>query len=225
MQAYFKQIRQYEVLSPEAEREILVRIKSGDKKATDTLIRHNLKLVIHIANKYKDLGVEIEDLVAEGNIGLCEAVKFYKESKNVKFSSYAAWWIRAYIFSSISNNRNVRLPMNIINQMKKTTGNYEMEKKVKIHDSATEEDETPGVKLPTRPEIEKDHDNEHFSYLVSKACQGLSDRDKDIVLYHYGVGKEYSISKEDLAEKFGITRVRVNQILKSTLSRMKLNLG
>jgi RNA polymerase primary sigma factor len=224
MQIYFKQIRHYEVLSPEAEKDLLMRIKKGEKAATEILIKHNLKLVIHIANKYKDLGVEIEDLVAEGNIGLCEAVKFYKESKNVKFSSYAAWWIRAYIFGSISNNRNVRLPMNIINQMKKTTGNYEMEKKVRIHDSATEEDEAPGVKLPTRPEIEKNHDNEHFAYLVSKACQGLSDRDKDIVLYHYGVGKEYSISKEDLAEKFGITRVRVNQIIKSTLSRMKLNL-
>lgn len=224
MQVYFKQIRQYEVLSPDAEKDLLARIKKGDKVAEDTLIKHNLKLVIHIANKYKDLGVEIEDLVSEGNIGLCEAAKFYKESKGVKFSSYAAWWIRAYIFGCISNNRNVRLPMSIINQMKKVSGSYEMEKTVRIQEVITDDDEAPGIKLPTRPEIESEHDKEHFAHLVSKACRGLDERDRDIVLYHFGVGKEYSISKDDLAEKFGITRVRVNQILKSTLSRMRLNL-
>jgi RNA polymerase primary sigma factor len=225
MQSYFKQIRSFEVLSPEAERDLITRIKQGDKSATDALIKHNLKLVIHIANKYKDLGVEIEDLVAEGNIGLCEAAKFYKDSKGVKFSSYAAWWIRAYIFGSISNNRNVRLPMNIINQMKKTNGSYEMEKKVKIQEAITDDEETPGVMLPSRPEIEKEIDTEHFAWMVSKACQGLPERDKDIVLYHYGIGKEYSISKDDLAEKFGITRVRVNQILKSAMGKMRLNLA
>lgn len=225
MQAYFKQIRNYEVLSPEREKELISKIKQGDKIATDTLIRHNLKLVVTISNKYKGLGVEIEDLVAEGNIGLCEAAKFYKDSKGVKFSSYAAWWIRAYIFSSISNNRNVRLPMNIINQMKKVSGNYEMEKTVRIHETVSEEDDMPGVKLPTRPEIEKEIDQEHFAYLVSKACKGLNDRDKEIILYHYGVGKEYQISKDDLADKFGITRIRVNQIIKSTLSKMKFNLA
>lgn len=224
MQSYFKQIRQYEVLSSDAEKEILGRVKKGDKAAIDTLIKHNLRLVIHIANKYKDLGVEIGDLVSEGNIGLCEAAKFYKESKGVKFSSYAAWWIRAYIFGCISNNRNVRLPMSIINQMKKVTGSYEMEKTVKIQEAISDEDEAPGVKLPTRPQIESEHDQEHYVYLVSKACRGLDERDRDIVLYHFGVGKEYSISKDDLAEKFGITRVRVNQILKSTLNRMRLNL-
>ncbi len=224
MQSYFKQIRHYEVLTPDQERDLIVRIKQGDKTASDALVRHNLKLVIHIANKFKGLGVEVEDLVAEGNIGLCEAVRFYKEAKGTKFSSYAAWWIRAYIYSCISNNRNVRLPMNIINQMKKVSGSYEMEKTVKIQESISDDDETPGIKLPSKPEIESEHDQEHFAYLISKACSGLPERDKDIVLYHFGVGKEYSISKDDLAEKFGITRVRVNQILKSTLSRMRLNL-
>lgn len=224
MQAYFKQIRNYEVLSQEREKELIVKIKQGDKNSIDTLIRHNLKLVITIANKYKGLGVEIEDLVSEGNIGLCEAAKFYKEAKGVKFSSYAAWWIRAYIFGCISNNRNVRLPKNIINQMKKVTGSYEMEKTVRISDIVSDEDDMPGIKLPTRPEIETVIDQEHYVYLVTKACKGLSDRDKEIILYHYGVGKEYQISKDDLADKFGITRIRVNQIIKSTLSRMRLNL-
>ena len=70
MQAYFKQIRNYEVLTPEREKELISKIKQGDKIATDTLIRHNLKLVVTISNKYKGLGVEIEDLVSEGNIGL-----------------------------------------------------------------------------------------------------------------------------------------------------------
>jgi RNA polymerase sigma factor (sigma-70 family) len=115
--------------------------------------------------------------------------------------------------------------MNIINQMKKVSGNYEMEKTVRIHETVSEEDDMPGVKLPTRPEIEKEIDQEHFAHLVCKACKGLNDRDKEIVLYHYGVGKEYQISKDDLAEKFGITRIRVNQIIKSTLSKMKLNLA
>jgi len=225
MQTYFKQIRNYEVLSPEKEKELIVRIKQGDSTATDTLIRHNLKLVITIANKYKGLGVEIEDLVSEGNIGLCEAAKFYKAAKGVKFSSYSAWWIRAYIFGCISNNRNVRLPMNIINQMKKTSGNYEMEKTVRIQDAISEDDDMPGIKLPSRPEIEKEHDQEHFTFLVNRACKGLNERDKEIILFHYGVGKDYQISKDDLAEKFGITRIRVNQIIKSTLGRMRLNLA
>jgi len=109
--AYYQGIRNYPVLSREEEKVLALRyLEKGDVDAAYGLVTSNLKLVVKIAMEYRRLWREIVDLIQEGNMGLMQAVKKYDPYRGVRFSSYAAWWIRAYIIRYIMNNtRMVKL--------------------------------------------------------------------------------------------------------------------
>jgi RNA polymerase sigma-32 factor len=111
MAFYAQDLRRYPVLSREDEHEIAVRFaKTGDPNLAARLITANLRLVRKIAAAYRGEGRNLPDLVQEGNVGLIHAVQKYDPHRGVKLSSYAAWWIRAYILKFIlSNSRLVRI--------------------------------------------------------------------------------------------------------------------
>ncbi len=103
--AYYQTIRHYPVLTRDEEKEIAIRyLETEEIEAAYTLVTSNLKLVIKIALEYRRLWREIVDLIQEGNVGLMQAVKKYDPYRGVRFSSYAAWWVRAYIIRYIMNN-------------------------------------------------------------------------------------------------------------------------
>ena len=102
---YFREIAKHKVLTQEEQNALAVRyIESGDVKAASKLVTSNLRLVVKIAYEYRRAYRNMMDLVQEGNIGLMQAVKRYDPYRGVKLSSYAAWWIRAYILRFILNN-------------------------------------------------------------------------------------------------------------------------
>ncbi len=103
--AYMRDVQRYKLLSPDEERELAVRyVEQGDLDAARQLVTSNLRLVVKIAYDYRQAYKNLLDLVQEGNIGLMQAVKKYDPYKGVKLSSYAAWWIRAYMLRYILNN-------------------------------------------------------------------------------------------------------------------------
>ncbi|MDR0670018.1 MAG: RNA polymerase sigma factor RpoD/SigA [Treponema sp.] len=111
LQTYFNQIKAIPLLSFEEALELSKRIQQGDKDARRRLIEANLRLVIKIARAYAASGVPLMDLIQEGNLGLIRAAEKYDHSKNVRFSTYASWWIRQSISRFISNKQRViRLP-------------------------------------------------------------------------------------------------------------------
>jgi len=102
---YFREIGKHKLLTPEEENSLAVRfVQTGDVKAASRLVTSNLRLVVKIAYEYRRAYRNMMDLVQEGNIGLMQAVKRYDPYRGVKLSSYAAWWIRAYILRFILNN-------------------------------------------------------------------------------------------------------------------------
>ncbi|MFM2419622.1 MAG: hypothetical protein RL385_4345 [Pseudomonadota bacterium] len=105
LQAYMRDVHRYQVLDAESQRELAVRYREqGDVDAARKLVTSNLRLVVKIAYDYRRAYRNVMDLIQEGNIGLMQAVKKYDPYKGVKLSSYAAWWIRAYILRFILNN-------------------------------------------------------------------------------------------------------------------------
>ena len=103
--AYMRDVQRYPLLTPEEEHSLAVTYaQTGDVKAAARLVTSNLRLVVKIAYDYRRAYRNLLDLVQEGNIGLMQAVKKYDPYKGVKLSSYAAWWIRAYILRFILNN-------------------------------------------------------------------------------------------------------------------------
>jgi RNA polymerase sigma-32 factor len=105
MAAYLREVQRHPLLTPEETSELAKRfVESGDPHAAARLVTANLRLVVKIAYEYRRAYKNIMDLVQEGNIGLMQAVKRYDPYRGVKLSSYAAWWIRAYILRFILNN-------------------------------------------------------------------------------------------------------------------------
>ncbi len=95
---YMREIQKFPLLSAEEEYEYGMRFKkSGDKEAAKMLVQSHLRLVVKMATKFKNYGLPITDLVSEGNVGLIQAVKKFDPEKGFRFSTYAMWWIRAYI--------------------------------------------------------------------------------------------------------------------------------
>ena len=111
LQAYFEQIRNIPLLSFEEELELSRCIQNGNEAARRRLIEANLRLVVKIARSFLTPDVSLMDLIQEGNMGLMRAVDKYDHQKNVRFSTYAAWWIRQVISRFMSDKRRtIRLP-------------------------------------------------------------------------------------------------------------------
>jgi RNA polymerase sigma-32 factor len=111
LRAYMAEVSRHPVLSREEEHALAVRYaETGDVDAAYKLVASNLRLVVKIAHEYRRTAFQLLDLVQEGNLGLMQAVKKYDPWKGVKLSSYAAWWIRAYIIRFVMENwRMVKL--------------------------------------------------------------------------------------------------------------------
>ena len=108
---YYNEINKIELLTAEEEKELFLRIHDGDEAAREKMIVSNLRLVPKIAMKYKGFGIDVEDLVQNGNLGLMTAVDKFDVTMGNKFSTYATYWIRAYIMQFISENiSQIRLP-------------------------------------------------------------------------------------------------------------------
>jgi len=112
IKAYLKDVRPIPLLTVEEEVELANRVRAGDKKARDKMIRSNLRLVISIAKRYVNLGVPFGDLIEEGNIGLMRSVEKFDPDKGFRFSTYAAWWIKQGISRSIiDQGKMIRVPV------------------------------------------------------------------------------------------------------------------
>ena len=117
---YFKDVSKLSVITPEKEIELTKRIKLGDKVAANELVTANLRFVISVAKQYQNKGLDLVDLIQEGNIGMLEAAYKFDETRGYRFISYAVWWIRQSIMRAISEQcRTVRVPMSQIVNMSK----------------------------------------------------------------------------------------------------------
>jgi RNA polymerase primary sigma factor len=115
---YLKDIYHKPLITPQREVELAILIKEGSKRAENELVEANLRFVVSIAKQYQNRGLEISDLVNEGNIGLVKAAQKFDHTKGIKFISYAVWWIRQSILQSLADNsRMIRLPLNQIGSL------------------------------------------------------------------------------------------------------------
>lgn len=247
-QNYIKDIRKIKVITHERQDEIFKKLKEDNltkkekKSLLDELVVGNLRFVITIAKPYQNNGMELIDLISEGNIGLMRAAERFDPNSGFKFISYAVWWVKQSIMASLNeNSRMIRIPSNIIqeNQKKKKNGQINSGEQFYIN-----YDDSKGIVLPhcvnLFEEINEEGDQlidtianldaenpentlntiEEIKKRVSMMLSILDDREKVIIEKSYGLnGVEMNL--EDLGEEFGCTKERIRQLRDKALKKLR----
>lgn len=132
LEYYLKELSHSHPISAEEEFELAVKMKRGDLKARNRLIKANLRFVVNVALKYRNQGVALADLISAGNIGLITATERFDETRGFKFISYAVWWIRQSILQTLAEQgRMIRLPINrldLLRRIKNFSDEYQSNK-------------------------------------------------------------------------------------------------
>lgn len=120
METYLREINQTPLLTANEEKELAYRIQAGDLEARDHMVRANLRLVVNISRSYTNRGMQIQDLIEEGNLGLMRAVEGFDPTMNTRFSTYASYWIKQSIKRSIVNSaKTIRIPAYMVELLSK----------------------------------------------------------------------------------------------------------
>jgi RNA polymerase primary sigma factor len=118
MKIYLREIAKTPLLTVQEENDLAERIRNGDEKAREQMIKANLRLVVKIAHDYSGYGLSLSDLISEGNIGLMNAVERFDPEKGGKLSTYGAWWIKQSIKRALANqSKTIRLPIHMVDKI------------------------------------------------------------------------------------------------------------
>lgn len=122
LEKYLQEISKIKLLTAEEEVQLASRVREGDGKALEDLVKANLRFVVSVSKQYQNQGLPLSDLVNEGNLGLIKAAQKFDETRGFKFISYAVWWIRQSILQAlVEQSRIVRLPLNKVGSYNKIT--------------------------------------------------------------------------------------------------------
>src|SRR5216684_1597107 len=120
LETYLSEINETPLLTAEQEKQLALRIEEGDSEARDHMVRANLRLVVNIARSYTGKGLGLQDLIAEGNLGLMRAVDGFDPSMNTRFSTYASYWIKQSIKRALVNTaKTIRIPAYMVELLAK----------------------------------------------------------------------------------------------------------
>lgn len=207
---YYKELRQFNVLTKEEERELLVKAKNNNTKAKQKLIQSNLRFVFEIAKRYTGHGVAIEDLISEGNFGLFKAIEKFDLAKDIRFSTYAIHWIKFYIKDIIKNHyatRVIEVSDEILNSNIKTNNHNEDDDVVLVRDSISSED----IQETTNDL------NDRLMALTNL----LEPRERTIVRSYYGLIGDRPKTLEEIGEELDLSKERIRQLRDKSLAFLK----
>lgn len=214
IQTYFNDINKYKPLLKIEEKKIGKKIKAGDRASIEKLITSNLKFVVSIAKKYKNYGVPFSDLIAEGNIGLIRAAYKFDYKRDIKFISYAVWWIRQAIQEYVKKNT-------LMNSREISDININSECGFVDENG---DDISDNRMIPnTLSDDEYSEMDEHKKYSVGKLLSCLTNREADIVSNYFGLDNVKDLTLEEIGEKYDLTKERVRQIKEKALRKLRVN--
>ncbi|HEX8462404.1 MAG TPA: RNA polymerase sigma factor RpoD/SigA [Segetibacter sp.] len=258
LEKYLQEIGKVELIAPEEEVALALKIKKGDQKALDRLTKANLRFVVSVAKQYQNQGLTLADLINEGNLGLIKAAQRFDETRGFKFISYAVWWIRQSILQALAEqSRIVRLPLNKVGLTNRIGKAYQLlEQEFEREPTAEEladfleissEEVATSLMMSTRhisvdSPLGEGEDNtlidvlendnaektdgklvheESLKMEIDRSLKALTERQKNVVCFFYGIGVDHPLSLEDIGERYSLTRERVRQIKDKAITKLR----
>lgn len=248
---YLKTIRKFVPLTKEEEKVLFKKAKAGDREAYNEIIESNLRFVVSVAKKYQNLGILLEDLISEGNMGLVKAYEKFDVDRNYKFITYAVWWIKQSILNAIHEHSNqVRLPLNKINNITKSAklrDNFEQgeARSLSIEELAEYIDDPDilnDLKYQSqiidldKPQVDGEKDLNNIitdkSYCIDTDLEFVQDelveilkdftpREREILYMYYGINQVRPYTLKEIGYDMGLTRERIRQIKEKVIDKLK----
>lgn len=239
---YLKDIRKLKVMTPERERELAEKMLSGNmteeeiKDIQKELLEGNLRFVITVSKQYQNQGLDLPDLIAEGNLGLMKAIENFDWSKRLRFISYAVWWVRQSILQSLNENaRTIRLPVNVVQELHRAKKDLEkagvdlpqkfasLPYTVNLDNPLNEEGDTlldvlnnPNADLADAGLSSEDTLKQKLISMLDV----LDGREKLIIQDYFGLAGS-TRTLEDIGNDFDLTKERVRQIKEKALRKLR----
>jgi RNA polymerase primary sigma factor len=258
LEKYLQEIGKVELITPEEEVQLAIKIKQGDENALERLTKANLRFVVSVAKQYQNQGLTLADLINEGNVGLIKAARRFDETRGFKFISYAVWWIRQSILQALAEqSRIVRLPLNkvgLTNRISKAYSQLEQEyereptadeiayllgistdevaaslsgssRHLSMDQPFSEGEDGSLMDVMENPNAESTdmhlifHDS--LAQEINRSLSTLTERQKEVVRYFFGIGVDHALSLEDIGERYNLTRERVRQIKDKAITKLR----
>ncbi len=258
LEKYLQEIGKVDLITAEEEVNLAIRIKNGDQRALDRLVKSNLRFVVSVAKQYQNQGLTLPDLINEGNLGLIKAALRFDETRGFKFISYAVWWIRQSILQALAEqSRIVRLPLNKVglsNRIRKAYQQLEQEfereptpeelanlldmdleeitatinvgvRHISMDTPLSDGEASTSIDVMINPNAENtDIKLEYYESLrteIERSMLSLTDRQKAVICYFFGIGIDNALSLEDIGARFNLTRERVRQIKDKAINKLR----
>jgi RNA polymerase primary sigma factor len=205
---YVKEIKRRSI-TPTESTDLTQRMSAGDAAARNRLIEGNLRFVIQVARNYQGMGLELEDLIGFGNIGLFEAADRFDAGKGVKFITFAVWYIRAEIQKALNDlSRVVRIPSH------KTATESQTIKSIHTPVGDDENKETYADRYLASDAVKSSRDYSDMQFDMNRALGQLKPKQEEAIRRNYGLGFEYAQSMEQIAEEMNVTGERARQLVR-----------
>ena len=194
-------------LSKDEEEYFITMATDGDLFARDKLIEHNLRLVVFLAKKYENTGVDLEDLVSIGTIGLIKGIKTFSKDKNIKLATYASRCIDNEILMFLRKNKKIKSEVSFDESLSFDADGNEL----KLEDILGTDADV----------VTKNIEEETDKKIVLNEINKLSDRDREIIVLRYGLLGHEEMTQKDVADMLGISQSYISRIEKKVIKRLK----
>ena len=193
--------------NPEEEKKVIEELNSGDESARTKLIEHNLRLVVYIAKRYENTGIDMEDLISVGSIGLIKAVNSYNLDKNIKLATYASRCIENEILMYLRKMVKVKAEVSFDEPL-----NIDWDGNVLVLSDI----------LGTDPDIiYKDIESNAEKDVLKETFSKLHDREKEIMEMRFGLAGRDELTQKEVADLMGISQSYISRLEKKILGRLK----
>lgn len=200
-----------EPLTKPEELRLLKLSKKGDGNARDLLIEHNLRLVVFLAKKYENTGIDLEDLVSIGTIGLIKGINTFNIDKNIKLATYASRCVDNEILMFLRKNKRIKAEVSFEDSLSYDTDGNELH----LEDVLGTDKDLVTKKLEDKMEKSS----------LMKEINKLNYRDREIMILRYGLNAQEELTQKDVANKLGISQSYISRIEKKIINKLKSLVG
>lgn len=213
---YYDDLKKYKPLTKAKEKRLLKLTRKGNLKAKNEILEANLKFVFDIAKHYTGRGLSISELISEGNMGLLRAIEKFDEEKDVKFISYAVWWIRQAMLEAIKKKK-----MLMMVEIDPADSNDNIfERKI-----ADDEDERIGgasdIGFSNEAEEYKKELKANQKEVIGNLLNSLNSREKEIIEHYYGLSNKRELTLNEIGKKYNLSSERVRQVKLTAIRKLR----